>query len=110
MASDKDFIDFAVEQVAAAGDISARKMFGDFMIYCDAKPALLVCDNTPFVKILPETTELFARLGASPEKGVPYKGAKEHYILDIENADAAVEMMRLLARILPLPKPRKKKS
>ena len=40
--------------------------------------------------------------------GFPYDGAKEHYILDMEDRDFATEITRLLAKILPLPK--KKKS
>jgi TfoX/Sxy family transcriptional regulator of competence genes len=110
MASDKDFIDWVCEQIQPSGAITVRKMFGEYMVYCDARPVLLVCDNTPFVKILPETTELFAAHGVSPDRGFPYAGAKEHYVLDLENSDLAVDMLRLLARILPLPKPKKKKS
>jgi TfoX/Sxy family transcriptional regulator of competence genes len=110
MASDKDFIDFVVDSVGAAGDVSVKKMFGEYMVYVAGRPVLLVCENTPFVKILPETTALFAQYGVEPSRGFPYTGAKEHYILDIENADLAIDMLRLLARILPLPKPRNKKS
>ncbi len=110
MASDKEFIDWIVDSVHAAGDVSVKKMFGEYMVYVDGRPVLLVCDNTPFVKILPETTALFARHDVEPSRGFPYQGAKEHYILDIENADLAIDMLRLLARILPLPKPRKKKT
>ena len=108
MATDKSFIDFIIDQVRGAGLIESRKMFGEYMVYCDAKPALLVCDNQVFIKILPETTALFARHSRSAEIGIPYKGAKEHYILDMDDADFAAEMTALLAKILPLPKKKKK--
>ena len=42
--------------------------------------------------------------------GIPYKGAKEHYILDIDNAAFAQEIAALLESVTPLPKPRKKKT
>ncbi|MFR2154639.1 MAG: hypothetical protein ACLS48_08380 [[Eubacterium] siraeum] len=56
-------------------------MFGEYMVYVNDKPVLLVCDNTVYVKKLPEIEELMS--GA--ECGVPYDSAKEHYILDIED-------------------------
>ncbi len=42
---------------------------------------LLVCDNCVFVKKHDEIKELMKY----SETGLPYKGAKEHYILDIED-------------------------
>jgi hypothetical protein len=108
MATDKDFVDYVSDQVAEAGVITSKKMFGDYMVYCDGKPALLVCDNVVYVKILPEVSALFDNYEIQPEIGVPYKGAKDHFILDCDNGGFAMEMTRLLARILPMPKPRKK--
>jgi hypothetical protein len=108
MASDIDFVNFVCDQVADAGVITFKKMFGDYMVYCDGKPALLVCDNIAYVKMLPEVSALFDDYQMTPEIGTPYKGAKEHFILDCDNGGFASEMTRLLARILPMPKPRKK--
>ena len=42
--------------------------------------------------------------------GVPYEGAKEHYILDIDDAPFARQVAALLETVTPLPKPRKKKA
>ena len=76
------------------------------MVYLDDKPILLVCDNTVFVKSLPETAVLLA----DAELGTPYDGAREHYLLDIENAALLDALIPVLAACTPLPKPRKKKS
>ena len=108
MATDKDFIDFTLGQLRGAGLIEAKKMFGEYMIYSDGKPALLVCDNQVFIKMLPEVRALFESRGRTPDIGVPYKGAKEHYILDADDGDFATEVTRLLTDILPLPKKKKK--
>ena len=51
-------------------------MFGEYMVYVNDKPVLLVCDNTVFVKKLPEIEELMS----GTECGVPYDSAKEHGI------------------------------
>jgi TfoX/Sxy family transcriptional regulator of competence genes len=107
MATDKSFVDFIIGQVAGAGIIESRKMFGEYMVYCDGRPVLLICDNQAFVKILPQVTDLFASRGSKPDTGFPYNGAKEHYILDADDADLAVEITKLLAKILPLPKRKK---
>jgi hypothetical protein len=108
MATDKSFIDFVCDQVSSAGEISNKKMFGEYMVYCNTKPVLVVADNQVFIKMLPQVAELFLSRGINPEIGAPYPGAKDHYILDCEDSCFATEMTALLAQILPVPKPRKK--
>ena len=56
------------------------------MVYLNDKPILTVCDNTVFVKKLPQLAELMK----DSDCGFPYDGAKECYILDIDN-DSLVE-------------------
>lgn len=104
MATSTEFIQFVSDQVQAAGNIQYRKMFGEYMLYCDRRPVLLVCDDTVYVKQMPATLNIFAAHGITPELGIPYEGAKPHYILNPENADLAIDLVRELARILPLPK------
>lgn len=100
------YIEFVCEQLAGAGAVRYRKMFGEYMVYVSDKPLLLVCDNTVFIKILPELSELMS--GA--ETAVPYEGAKPHYILDIENRALTLEVIKIIEPITPLPKPKKKKA
>ena len=106
MATTKDYIEFVCEQVRGAGALRYRKMFGEYMVYCNEKPVLLVCDDTVFVKILPELDALMA--GA--ERGCPYEGAREHYILDIDDAEHARAVVAAVETATPLPKPKKKKQ
>ena len=42
--------------------------------------------------------------------GVPYEGAKVHYILDIENRPLVRDVIAILEPITPLPKKRAKKK
>ena len=58
MATSKEYIDFVCEQIEGIGDISTKKMFGEYMVYLCGKPVLTVCDNTVFVKKLPELAAL----------------------------------------------------
>ena len=106
MATTLDFAEYVAAQVADCGLIRYKKMFGEYMIYVNEKPVLLVCDNTVFVKTLPCLDALMA--GA--DRDFPYDGAKEHYILDIDNAELAREVVTVLESVTPLPKPRKKKA
>lgn len=109
MSTSFDFIDFVVDQVSSAGNIRTRKMFGEFVVYCDDRPVLLVCDDTVFVKKISPTRDIFTAHGITPECGIPYPDAKEHYIVDIENSELALALVREMRRITPIPQPRKKK-
>lgn len=81
-------------------------MFGEYMVYVNDKPVLLVCDNMVFVKKLPEIEELMS----DAECGLPYGGTKEHYILDIENRELTAKAAQILERITPVPKKKNKKK
>ncbi len=106
MATTAEYVEYVCEQLRGAGALRTKKMFGEYMVYVNEKPVVLVCDNTVFVKCLPELDALMA--GA--ERGLPYAGAKEHYILDIDDAETARRVVALLEELTPLPKPRKKKE
>ena len=51
-----------------------------------------------------------AALMADAERGLPSEGAKEHYILDIDDTDLARQVVAVLEAVTPLPKPKKKKA
>jgi TfoX/Sxy family transcriptional regulator of competence genes len=106
MATNSDYIGYVCEQIAGVGAIRYRKMFGEYMVYVNEKPILLVCDNTVFVKKLDCISELMQEA----ETGFPYPGAKEHYILDIENSELSKAVITLLEPVVPFPKPKKKKD
>lgn len=106
MATSKAYIDFVCEQLSDFDNLRYRKMFGEYMVYINDKPVLSVCDNTVFVKKLPELCELMS----DTECGFPYDGAKEHYILDIEDRDTVREAIRISEQNTPLPKSAKKRT
>jgi TfoX/Sxy family transcriptional regulator of competence genes len=80
-------------------------MFGEYLIYTNGKPVVLVCDNTAFVKI----HDCVKPYLEDAEKGFPYDGAKEHYIVDVDNSELLSTLVRELEKVIPVPKPRKKK-
>ena len=104
MATTQDYIEYVCERLPECGDVRYRKMFGEYMVYVNDKPLLTVCDNTVFVKKVPELAELMAGAGVD----CPYEGAKEHYILDIDDTDLPARVIAVLEPITPIPKKRKK--
>lgn len=106
MATSIDFIQYVYDQIADYGNVSYRKMFGEYMVYVNDKPLLFVCDNTVFVKQLPKIADLME----NTSKGLPYEGAKEHYIVDADDRDLLLRIIAVLEPITPQPKARKKKT
>ena len=97
MATSVDYVEFVCEQIREFGGIRYRKMFGEYMVYLQDRPILLVCDNTVFVKELPELEILMEQA----PRGYPYGGAKKHYILDIEAPDLLRQVIPILEKVIP---------
>ncbi len=106
MATTVEYIEYVCEQIRGIGEIRYRKMFGEYMVYVNDKPILLVCDNTVYVKML----DCIADKMDCSSTGIPYKGAKEHYILDIDNINLSKDIICILEAVTPIPKSRKKKD
>ena len=109
MSSSLDFVNYICEQMEGVGTIRSRKMFGEYMVYVNDKPVVMVCDDTVFMKILPCLSELLKDRPTAP----PYEGAKDHYVLDPDDRDTLRRAAELAEAVTPLPKkktPRKAKA
>lgn len=106
MATSADYADYVLDQVAGLGAVRKRLMFGEYMVYVNDKPLLLVCDNTVFVK----KHEAILGLMKGAQTGFPYPGAKEHYVLDIDDKALCEQVVSALIPLTPLPKMRKRKG
>lgn len=108
MATKKNIVEYILEQISDAGVISARKMFGEYAIYCDGKVVALVCDDQLFVKPTKAGKKFIGHVFEAP----PYPGAKPYYLISGEqwdDADWLVELIKVSTTELPLPKAKKKK-
>ena len=45
MASSMSYVEFVMEQLAGAGTITCRRMFGEYGLYCDGKYFACVCND-----------------------------------------------------------------
>ena len=78
--------------MAPLGEVKARKMMGDFVIYVNGKCVLTACDELCYIQQHPSIAEMMK----SAEVGVPYPGAKPRYILDIDHAPDACRVVATL--------------
>ncbi|MGN0555683.1 MAG: TfoX/Sxy family protein [Candidatus Fimenecus sp.] len=106
MATNLEFAQYVCEQIAPCGCVRYRKMFGEYMVYVNDKPLFMVCDNIVFVKQL----EVLSDLLGENEIGMPYAGAKPHYIIDADDREQLQAVVNLLEPLTALPKKRRKKS
>lgn len=107
MASSLEFIEYIAGQSAKAGNITYRKMFGEYGMYCDGKFFALVCDNRFFVKVTKAGEEAWQGL----ETDVPYDGAKPYFsIEEPEDQEKLIPFIQATCGELPFPKPKAPKK
>jgi len=108
MASNQNFVNFIIGQIENAGQVTARKMFGEYGIYADDKIFGLICDNKLFIKPTESGRKFIGNVVEAP----PYPGAKMYFLIEekIEDRDWLSELVRITVKELPMPKPKKKKT
>lgn len=108
MASDQKFVDFVLEQLELAGDVTAKKMFGEYGVYLNGKIVGSVCDNKLFIK----PTEAGRNFIGDVTEAPPYPGAKLNFYIDdkVEDREWLAELLKVTYDELPMPKPKKKKT
>lgn len=107
MASRQTTVDHIVDQMRGAGAVSARKMFGEYGIYCDGRMVALVCDDQLFVKI----TDAGRKLAGAIEEAPPYRNAKPCFVIAealLDDAAWIAALVKVTAASLPAAK--KKRS
>lgn len=106
MASNIEFVEYVCDQIGDAGEISYRKMFGDYGVYCNKKIIGLICDNQFFLKITKAGRELLKEAIEAPA----YEGAKPSFLIEsLDDREYLSEIVYATYEELPMPKPRKKR-
>lgn len=108
MSSSLEFVEFVVDQIRDAGDISFRKMFGEYAVYCGGKVVLLICDDQVFIK----PTDAGRSFIGQVEEAQPYPGARPSFLIheQLEDKEWMSKLVRLTEKELPEPKPKRDKS
>lgn len=106
MASTAEFVSYVCGQMRQAGEITYKKMFGEYGIYCNGKIIGLICDNQLFIK----ETDTGRILLKEVLEAAPYPGAKLYFLIeDLEDAAWLMAFIQATYEELPVPKPKKKK-
>lgn len=108
MASDKEFVDFVLDQIEGAGEITAKRMFGEWGLFSDGKIFALICDNKLFIKPTKAGREFIGH----PVEAPPYHGAKPSFLIEdrLEDREWLSGLVRISLKELPEPRPKKKKT
>lgn len=83
--------------------VRAHPMFGEYAVYCDDRVFGFVCDDTLFLKLVDEATELVAEL----PRGEAYPGSKPYAIAD-EDALARTEWLHDTVQTIASTQPQKR--
>lgn len=106
MPSDLSFVEYVIEQASGAGEMTYKKMFGEYGIYCNGKIVGVICDTVLYVK----KTKAGAAVCPGLEEAAPYDGAKPHLVFDnVDDRETLARFIRATYGELPAPKPKKKK-
>ena len=107
MASDKNFVDFILDQIDVVGVVTAKKMFGDYGVFVDGKIVALICDNRLFIKPTPGGRSFIGDVVEAPA----YPGAKSSFLIEdkFEDRDWLSQLINITVNELPAPKIKNKK-
>lgn len=102
MATSQEFRDYILDCLHLFGDVSTRKMMGEYCLYYRGKLIGELCDNRFLVKNLDTVHSL---LGNCPME-LPYEGAKQPMLVveNPEDRDTMGAILELLYTQLPAPK------
>ncbi len=104
MASNKDYLEFILEQLSELEDITYRAMMGEFILYYRGKIIGGIYDDRLLVKPVKSAVALMPEAAYE----LPYEGAKE--MLQVDDVDNKDFLKRLFdAMYEELPNPKKKK-
>ena len=99
MATSKEFHNYIVECLQRAGEISTRKMMGEYLVYYQGKLVGNICDNCLFLK----PTESALRSMPDADRAYPYEGSKTKMVIveDAENTELMAEVLQAMYEELP---------
>ena len=104
MASNKQYLEFILEQLSNLKDISYRAMMGEYIIYYQGKIVGGIYDDRFLVK--PTKSAITMMPNATME--LPYKDAKEMLLVDeVDNKEFLKELFNAMYNELPAPKRKK---
>ena len=104
MASDREYLNFILEQLSGLENMTYRAMMGEFILYYRGRIIGGIYDNRFLVK----PTKSALAMMPDADREIPYEGAKEMLLVDnVDNREFLAEL--LTAMYAELPEPKKKR-
>lgn len=110
MASTKTYLEFVLGQLSALKDISSRSMMGEYVLYYQGKVVGGIYDDRLLLKPTKTALQILSDLEKKPLMDIPYEGAKEMLVVDIDDCELSCRLVQAVADDLPISKNKKKKN
>ena len=105
MSSTEQYLDFVLDLLGELEDVAHRKMMGEYVLYYRGKVIGGIYDDRFLLKVTPASERL---LSEAP-RAIPYEGAKEMLLVEVEDRDVLRDVVDAMWEELPAPKKRNKK-
>ena len=106
MASSEEFVRYVCEQLADSGEITCRRMFGEYGLWCDGKFFATIEDGILCLKI----TDAGRAMLPDAEIVEPHEGARFLYVAELDDRAFLAELVQRTCAELPAPRARHKKK
>lgn len=106
MSSSEEYREYVLELLSGLEEVSYRKMMGGYVLYYRGKVIGGIYRGDRF---LLKVTPASERLLPEAPRAIPYEGAKEMLLVEVEDRDALFDVVSAMWEELPAPKQRKKK-
>ena len=103
MASSKDYLDFILDQLSGLDEITYKAMMGEYILYYRGRIFGGIYDDRFLVK----PTQSAKRMMPEADLELPYEGAKEMLLVDMEDRAFLKELIEAMYPELPAPKKKK---
>ncbi|MBO6092221.1 MAG: TfoX/Sxy family protein [Oscillospiraceae bacterium] len=98
MASNREYLDFILEQLSGLANITYRAMMGEFILYYRGKIIGGIYDDRFLVK----PTKSALAMMPDADREIPYEGAKEMLLVDnVDNREFLTELVTAMYDELP---------
>ena len=104
MASSREYLDFILEQLSGLENVTWKAMMGEYIIYWRGKIVGGIYDDRFLIK----PTKSAIAMMPDAERELPYEGAKEMLLADVDNREFLEELLEAMYDELPAPKQKKK--
>lgn len=104
MSSTNQYLEFVLDLLGELDNVAHRKMMGEYVLYYRGKVFGGIYDDRFLLKVTPATE----RLLPDAPRAIPYEGAKEMLLVELEDRDTLHDVVDAMWEELPAPKKKKK--